>query len=172
VDVNRLFIFKNINMNKIKVGDYIAGFDAEASRQWREVIKRGLSRDLNTLKGLVTHVGGPNVLDNCYFIELTSLEGAKIKMNFRPLLGCSMRLPYEFTLLGRLDEFKKEFIKRHKTPEFSWIEGVDLNYVRTEAGLFTLNALKKGITTPMPPQVESKLPRVFWEEAPLPLVRI
>lgn len=159
-------------MKTIKVGDYIAGFDAEASRQWREISGHDLNRDLNTLKGLVTSVGGPTVLDNCYFIELTSLEGAKIKMNFRPLLDRSMRLPYEFTLLGRLDEFKKEFIKRHNTPEFSWIEGVGLNFVRTEAGIFTLNALKKGITTPMPSQAESKLPRVLWEEAPLPLIRI
>lgn len=160
-------------METIKVGDYIAGFDAEVSRQWREISGHDLNRDLNTLKGLVTSVVGPTVLDNSCLIEVTSLEGvSKIKMNFRPLLGRSLRLPYEFTLLGGLEEFKNDFIKRHNTPAFSWIEGVNLNYVRTAAGVFTLNALKKGITTPMPPQAESKLPPILWEEAPLPLVRI
>lgn len=157
-------------MNKIKVGDYIAGFDLEADRREREVRGLGFSRNFNTLKGLVTRVGsGPC---NHYFIEVTSLMGVlKREMEFRPPLD-KRYLPYEFTRLGGLDEFKKDFIKWHNSPDFCWIEGVDLNYVRTESGIFTLRGLKNSIKTPIPPQAEPELPRVFWKEAPLPLVRI
>jgi hypothetical protein len=115
-------------------------------------------------------------------ISMFPIYGSENKVCVYPIWTLDDSEATNFTVIGGFDVFRELYQKEENTPYFEWDREYSPYFVKTEAGYFTLDALRKGITTPLtvlPPvkggdgvlyKWDWNLPRHSWRKPELRLV--
>lgn len=82
-------------------------------------------------------------------ISMFPIYGSENKVCVYPIWTLDDSKATNFTVIGGFDVFRELYQKLENTPYFEWDREYSPYFVKTETGYFTLDALRKGITTPL-----------------------